>query len=182
MLWQRNSVTSRTRGNWWAMPGPVRRVQVRADIRSAAALGDADYAWACTLTDLTDLCDQTSGSGTPEDWARAVFEGGSGPMRAFLRTGWRFGLGLRLGSVQAADHVLGWPIRYSGPDRIDLTADSRIVATENVVTCDEAGVTWVTFVRYRNPLGRLLWLLAAPLHQVLIPRSLIRAGRAKTRG
>lgn len=153
------------------MPGPVRRTELRADIREVARLGAADYAWACTLTDLTGR------SGTPEEWARAVFEGASAPLRAFLLTGWRLGLGLRLGPTRAADHVLGWPIRYTGADRIDLTADSAVVATENIVMVDDAAVTWVTFVRYRNPVGRLLWLAAAPIHQVLIPRSLIRVGR-----
>ena len=131
----------------------VRRVPASADL-----LDGAQYAVAFQL--------RTPIRATPEQWARAVFEGAPSGFRAVLRLGWRFALGLRLGPRGAAGYVEGWTITDNSPTAIVLAADSRLLAARNVFAVDGDTATWTTLVRYDNPLARVLWGLAAPVHQL----------------
>lgn len=153
----------------------ARRVEVPQEIQAGGKFADADYAWAFELP-VPD-----ARSRTPEEWARAAFEGAPAFQRGFLTFGWKVGLGLKMGPKTGPKHILGWHIRHSDPDRLTFEADSRIVDTQNVVLDDDSTVTWITFVRYNNVLGRVLWALAAPVHQVLTPFSLKRASRSRAR-
>jgi hypothetical protein len=64
---------------------------------------------------------------TPEQWARAVFEGAPPPVRWFLVNGFRYGLGLRFGPQPSPEHVLGWAIigRSSAPRSASCGARTR---------------------------------------------------------
>jgi hypothetical protein len=114
---------------------------------------------------------------TPEQWARATFEGAPAFVRVFLTVSWQYGLGLRLGARASPDHVLGWLISTSGSESITLKARSRLMVAENIVTVREATVDLVTLVQFTGRPGRVLWALATPLHNRMIPYLLGRAGR-----
>ena len=64
-------------------------------------LGRSDYASAFEVT-------IGEGDGrSPEQWARAVFEGAPTAIRWFVVFGWRYVLGLRLGPRSSPDYVAG---------------------------------------------------------------------------
>jgi hypothetical protein len=60
-----------------------------------------------------------------------------------------------------------------------VEAGSAAVDTRNVVAVADGKVTWVTAVRYNNALGRILWAVATPVHQLLVPLSLRRVDRSR---
>ena len=150
----------------------VRRVDAPPAALATGRFADAGYAWAC------ECLTQKAISLTPEQWARAVFEGSGLPLRAFMLFGWKVGLGLKMGSLKKTSHVLGWPIVDSDRGSVTLEASSRIVDTQNVIVMGDAGITWITRVRFTNIVGRALWVFAAPIHQYLICRALKRVARS----
>jgi hypothetical protein len=154
----------------------ARRVPVPAltgtSTGTGAAVERADYEVAITLPTPGADAHQA------EAWARAAFGAVPAVARLVLLVGWRYVLWLRLGPTRSADHVLGWTIAERRPDRFAMSAPSPLIAAMNVILVDAAGVTWVTAVRYRRLLGRLLWRAAAPLHQLTIPYLLRRAAKA----
>ena len=137
---------------------------------------DADYTWACERPIAS------AGPTTAEQWARAVFEDAPPVLRAFFVVGWKVGLGLRLAPDRTPGTILGWRVLHADPHRITLAARSRIVQAENSVQVDDATITWRTSVRYNNTLGRAVWSLARPLHQLILPRLLARADHRRTVG
>src|ERR1700722_6642574 len=112
---------------------------------------------------------------TPEQWARATFEGAPASLRVLLVTGWKYGLGLRLGARTSPDHVLGWLISSSGPDSITLEARSRLMVAQNIVAVNDSTVVLVTLVQFNRRAGRALWAVATPVHIKVIPYLLQRA-------
>ncbi|WP_041823585.1 hypothetical protein [Streptantibioticus cattleyicolor] len=116
---------------------------------------------------------------TPEEWARATFEGAPGPLRQVLRAGWTAGLGLRLGPGSSPRHVLGWPITGSGADAVTLEARSPLLTARNVVTVEGSRLVWATFVWFEKPAGRAVWSAAAPVHHRTVPYLLARAARRR---
>jgi Protein of unknown function (DUF2867) len=112
---------------------------------------------------------------TPEQWARATFEGAPSPLRVLLTTAWHYGLGLRLGAPASPDHVLGWVISSSAPDSITLEARSRLMVAQNIVAVSDSTVVVVTFVQFNRRAGRALWAVATPVHIKVIPFLLQRA-------
>ncbi|RNF81257.1 DUF2867 domain-containing protein [Streptomyces botrytidirepellens] len=147
----------------------VRRVDVPQVMPGGEDFGEPDYVSAFELT--------APRARTPEQWARATFEGAPALSRWFLVRGWTLGLGLRLGPRTSPAHVLGWPLTDSGADSATLAARSRLVAARNVVVVDGARVVWVTSVRFHGPLGRVVWAVAAPVHHLAVPFLLGRASR-----
>jgi hypothetical protein len=139
----------------------VRRVDV--DPSLVGTVPGAQYASAFLLSDPRprDL--------TPEQWARGAFEDPPRLWRWVLNVGWRFGLGLRLGPSNSRHHVAGWPIAASDAGSIVLAADSRILTARDVFVVSDAGVTWVTIVRFDRPMARIVWGLAAPVHHLTVP-------------
>lgn len=152
------------------------RVEVPPQIAATFAHSTADYGVAFALTQ------EGTGSRSPLQWARAVFEGAPGPLRWFVVFGWRHVLGLRLGPWPSDDHVLGWTIADGDlvPGSIALTAESRFLRASNIVTVEESTVTWVTLVHYSSAAARPLWAMARPIHKLTIPYLLTRAARATT--
>lgn len=114
---------------------------------------------------------------TPDRWARVVYEDAPKPLRAFLRFGWRAGLGLRLGAPGSAEHVLGWRIAEVEEDAIRLATSSPLLDAELILhnTAEHAVIT--SKVRLRRPVARPLWAAALPLHRRLIPLMLRQAVR-----
>lgn len=149
----------------------VRRVEVPQVVPGGEDLTDSDYVSAFELTA------PRARARTPEEWARATFEGAPAPLRWLLVGGWTLVLGLRLGPRTSPAHVLGWPVPDSGPDSITLAAASRLLAAHNVVVVDEARVVWVTSVRFHGRVGRAVWAVAAPVHHLAVPFLLGRANR-----
>jgi hypothetical protein len=127
----------------------------------------ADYHWAHTERG------ESLGAATAEQWLRRVWEESPTVLRVFLRFGWRFGLGLRLGPADPS-HVLGWHIDSSTPTAVVVSASSRILAATNTVTAEDDVIRWQTDVRYESVVGRLLWPLAALVHQRIVPWSVRR--------
>ena len=151
-----------------ASPG-ARRVEVPVEIQARHDRASSGYASAFELP---------IGARrflTPEQWARATFEGAPAPVRLLLGSAWRYGLGLRLGARASPDHVLGWLISSSGPDSITLEARSRFMVAQNIVAVSESTVVLVTLVQFTGRAGRALWAVATPVHIKVIPFLLQRA-------
>jgi hypothetical protein len=95
----------------------------------------------------------------------------------FLRFGWRFGLGLRLGPADPS-HVLGWRIDAMTDTAIVVSARSRILSATNTLTTEHNLIRWQTEVRYHHPISHLVWPAAALLHRRIVPWSVRRTIRS----
>jgi hypothetical protein len=147
----------------------ARRVEVPVAIQSRPDRAPSDYesAFELPIGARKFL--------TPEQWARATFEGAPATLRVLLVTAWKYGLGLRLGATASPDHVLGWLISSSGPDSITLEARSRLMVAQNIVAVSDSTVVLVTLVQFNRRAGRALWAVATPVHVKVIPYLLQRA-------
>ncbi|MFF7725203.1 DUF2867 domain-containing protein [Streptomyces sp. NPDC008001] len=154
----------------------VRRVSVPHDVPGVGEFAAPGYASAFELTA------PGAPSLTPEQWARAVFEGAPAPLRRLLVAGWSGVLGLGLGPRPSPGHVLGWLVSDSGAGSVTLDARSRLMAARNVVVTDGTRVVWTTLVRFERRTGGVLWGAAAPVHHAMVPRLLTRAARSAARG
>jgi hypothetical protein len=112
---------------------------------------------------------------SPEQWARAVFEGAPRPVRWFLVAGFRFGLGLRFGPRPSPEHVLGWAIVDRRPDSITLQAQSWFLTSRLVFQADGSHLTQSTFVRYDRPIAAVIWAPVSIIHRQVVPRILRHA-------
>jgi hypothetical protein len=112
---------------------------------------------------------------TAEQWARAVFEGAPRPVRWFLVTGFRYGLGLRFALRPPSEHVLGWAIIDRKPDSLTLESRSWFLTSRLVFEADAARVTQSTFVRYDKRIAAIIWPPVAILHRQIVPRLLRHA-------
>jgi hypothetical protein len=112
---------------------------------------------------------------SPEQWARAVFEGAPRPIRWLLVAGFRFGLGLRFGPRASAEHVLGWAIVERAHDSVTVQAQSWFLTSRLVFRTDGSRGAQSTFVRYDRPIAALLWPPVAILHRQIVPRLVARA-------
>ena len=149
--------------------------------RSAGQVEVSDRS--CGLDTLTDP-DYAISFGLPVEhanvrtavgWAQACFEHTSWPVLWFLAGGWRFGLGLRLGPIPAMTHILGWRIATSSPEFVILEVRSPLLTAHNLVEVQDGRVMLTTFVRYEHPAARPLWLAAALVHRLSVPRLLNHA-------
>lgn len=149
------------------------RIQVTDAISAISAIGELpppDYAFAVEIA-----VPQTS-TRSPEQWARSVFEGAPPPVRRLIRAGWRFPLLFDLATT-GPDQVLGARIASTGPTRIVLEQQSPVMLAHNIVSVEPARIVWVTVVRYRRPIARPLWAVAAVIHHRVLPYLLTRAAR-----
>jgi Protein of unknown function (DUF2867) len=138
--------------------GGARRVEVPDEIRARPGQPGPGYASAFELA-----------------IGAKRFEGAPALLRVFLTTGWRYGLGLKLGARASPEHVLGWLISSSGSDSITLEARSRLMVAQNIVVVSESTVVLATLVQFSGRTGRALWAVATPVHQRVIPYLLQRA-------
>ena len=143
------------------------------EIRAVETLADPSYTYACEVE--TSPMDSRS----PEQWARAVFEGAPTPLRWFIVLGWRVALGLRLGPRQSPSYVLGWKILSTTPDVVVLGVESFLLRAQLVIRVHESQVLHATFVHYERRAARVVWTVAAPIHRLVIP-FLLRHAAAHT--
>jgi hypothetical protein len=109
---------------------------------------------------------------SPEQCARAVFEGAQWAVRWLLVAGFRFGLGLRLAPRSSPDHILGWEILEETADSITLQAQSWFLTSRLVFQLDELHLTQSTRVRYDRAIAAILWLPVSIIHRQIVPRLL----------
>ncbi|MCA1186214.1 MULTISPECIES: hypothetical protein [unclassified Saccharopolyspora] len=134
---------------------------VSDEIRSYASLYRIDYAEAFQLG--VPRADARAA----EVWLRAIFESLPAPARVGLRLGWR-AISVRLGPYPSAEHVLGWALEDSQPRWARLATHGWLGVRANLVLRVEATVlTLVTFLEYRRPAARVMWLFVRPLHVVI---------------
>jgi len=117
---------------------------------------------------------------SPEQLARAVFEGAPRPVRLFLVVGFRYGLGLKFGPRSSPEHVLGWAIIDREPDSITLESRSWMLTSRLVFRTEESQVSVSTFVRYDRPIAKVIWPPVSVLHCQIVPRLLRRAAALTT--
>ncbi|KAA9149193.1 hypothetical protein FPZ12_043770 [Amycolatopsis acidicola] len=147
----------------------MRRMPVTEGLRAACTLPriDRGTAFAATIPEFPGK--------SPEEWARAVFEGAPAPVRVFLRAAWRCGLGVHLGPFPSAEFVLGNEIVRTGDGSVTLEMRGPLLAAQNVVAVAGSTLEWATFLDFRGVAGRVLWSLAEPVHHRLLPALARRA-------
>lgn len=112
---------------------------------------------------------------TPEQWARAVFEDAPRPVRWFLVSGFRYGLGLRFGPRPSPEHVLGWAIIHRSPDSLTIEACSWFLTSRLVFRAETTRFTQSTYVRYDRRIAAIIWPPVSILHRQIVPRILWHA-------
>lgn len=147
----------------------TRRTAVPDPVARTAEVGKADYTSAVRLDGGPDI--------SPEQWARGCLEGAPGWLRLGLVLGWTRVLRLRLGARRAPGTVLGWYVTESTGEATTLSAGSPLLEVQQHFVRDGDSVTWVTVVRTHTPLGRALWRVIAPMHELSMPILLTRAAR-----
>ncbi len=113
-----------------------------------------------------------------EQWARAAFEGAPTGLRWLMVAGWRLALGLRLGPLGSADHILGWSIAGRNQDETVLESRSSFVSAQNVFRREGTRLVWSTVVHYDRPIAKLIWPPVALLHCRIAPYTLRRAANS----
>jgi hypothetical protein len=137
-------------------------------------------AYRYDYTDSFEAPTATADDRTPEQLARAVFEGAPRPVRWFLLAGFRYGLGLRFGPRPSPEHVLGWAIIDRAPDSITLESGSWLLTSRLIFQTEDACASVSTFVRYERPIAKVIWPPISILHCQIVPRLLRRAATRTT--
>ena len=112
-----------------------------------------------------------------EDLARLIVQEASPPVLWIIRVAHRHLLRFRLGPFSSPDHILGWKIVRRDRDTLVIEADSPllrgvIVGRKTEQTCSVV----TTYVFYKRPaLGRILLMIAGPIHRRIAPHLLERA-------
>jgi hypothetical protein len=130
---------------------------------------------AYDYVDSSDAEDVKGEHRSPEQWARATFEGAPRAMRWFLVAGFRFGLGLRLGPRSSSEHVFGWAIVERGTGSITLQAQSWLLTSRLVFQTEGPRLRQSTHVRYNHRIAAVLWPPVSILHRQIVPRLLQHA-------
>ncbi len=110
-----------------------------------------------------------------EQWARAAWEGAPAPVRWFMRAGWRFVLGFRLGPQRSADHILGWHILDRRPEETVCQLRSGLMGAYNTFRLADGHLVWSTFITYDRQVARAIWPPVSLLHRLLVRFSLQHA-------
>jgi hypothetical protein len=137
---------------------------------------------SCTYdyTDSFEAEDANGDNRSPEQWARATFEGAPRAVRWFLVAGFRFGLGLRFGPRSSPEHVLGWAIVERETDSLTLQAQSWLLTSRLVFKTDGSRLQQSTHVRYDRSIAAVLWPPVSILHRQIVPRLLRHAATHST--
>lgn len=152
------------------MTTAVRQITPVADTRSLSTLPRVDYGDAF----LVDVASPLARSA--EQWMRVILEDAPAVVRERLLAGWK-SLGLK---ADSDGPVLGWQIRDSAPDYVLLGRDSWIgMPGELLLRRTEHGLLFATFLRFGNPIVRMMWAAARPTH-VQTVASLLEDARRRT--
>jgi hypothetical protein len=137
--------------------------RVPEPLRSLHALDRVDYV------DVSTLHTPAAMWSSPEQWARAVLEGGRS-VRRYGFIPWRVLLGLRLGPSYTPGYVHGWKVSGRGDDWIRAEASSWLMTCNAVALVAEGAVTVALFVRYDHPVAPLWWgRMLSGVHRRLMP-------------
>jgi hypothetical protein len=119
---------------------------------------------------------------TAEQWLRAGLEQSPAALRRAILVVHRRVLRLRLGPLEAVDHVLGWRITADEPDVVRLEASGPLADAVIVGRRTATGSTLLTTaLRYRHAAAaRMIWACAGPLHRRVAPYLLARAAQGAT--
>jgi hypothetical protein len=132
-------------------------------VRAADPLTDADY------TDAFEASTAGTSARSPEQWARATFGDAPAAMRWFLLAGWQTGLGLRLGPLRSADHVLGWHVLDRTASSVVLELRSWFLTCHLVFCTSDTKLVFSSSIRYERKIGRVVWPPASLIHRRVIP-------------
>jgi hypothetical protein len=111
-----------------------------------------------------------------EQWARCALERAPTVVRRVVVVAHRGVLRFRLGPLRSSDHVLGWQIRDSHPDTIELAAEGPLMSGLIVGRRTSPTTTQIeTFVFFHRRSAATIWTLVGPLHRRIAPLLLKRA-------
>ncbi|MFE3756457.1 hypothetical protein ACFXO9_19335 [Nocardia tengchongensis] len=149
-------------------PAAFQQHEIPQELRAFVTFAEPYYI------DVFTLPIDAAALGTPEEWARAMFERVAGAGGQFI---WRVLLTMRLARPGAPNHVAGWRIDGGGDDWIRLDVQGWMLDGQLVVRADERELTMVTAVRYPKPVGRPVWKVLSNVHRYLSGGLLVDAYR-----
>lgn len=153
-------------------PTVVRRHDIPEAIRALDVL-PSDYV------DLFVATTPDAARTTPEGWARAALDEASAAGRFMA---WRVALGLRLESQPSPEHVAGWKVVDRGDTWIRIEARSWFMTANIAFQVEEGNVSFATFIRYDNPVAKVVWTPVSAIHRRIAPDVLRAAVRRVHRG
>lgn len=113
-----------------------------------------------------------------EEWARDGFGRLPPATRRPLLLTHRWILGFALGPWDSPHHILGWRIVRSEPERLQLSAESRLLRGEMVWRLLDERLVMTTFLRYeRRRRAAAVWAVIGNVHRVGAPYLLGLAAR-----
>lgn len=143
--------------------GVIGIAPVPAAVRAVDPLNAIDY------TDAFEADTAGTNARSPEQWARATFDGAPAPMRWSLLVGWRAVLGLRLGPLRSPDHILGWHVHDRTASSIVLELRSWFLTCHLVFWTSDTRLVFSSSVRYGRKIGRVVWPLVSIIHRCAVP-------------
>lgn len=150
------------------------KIAVPEAIRARAGMKRIDYEGAFSVT--ADPVDHRSA----EQWARAMYEAPPTAERLFVWFGWK-GCTARLGPYPSSDYVLGYRIGVNEGNYISFSVEWALgLACELALHLGPSTAVLATFVEFKRPAAKIVWPLAVPVHERIVPRWLLRAARAGT--
>jgi hypothetical protein len=168
----------------------VRTIAPPTGVAELAALDRVDYQEAFAFAAEAGVAETRGAAGgagggtaagsvrSPEEWARRILEGAPPRKRAAMLLVWT-ALGIRLAPLGSPGQVLGWRIRYNGPDAIVLGVRAAAGLTARVVIqADAERVVHAMLVRYDRAIARRVWTVLGPRHHRFVADLLDRASRA----
>lgn len=148
------------------------KIAVPDAIRARAGTARIDYESAFSVA--ADPADGRSA----EQWARAMYESPPTAERLIVWYGWK-ALTAQLGPYPSNDHVLGYRIEANERDLICFSVQWALgLACDLVLYLAPSTAVLATFVKLKRPAARIVWPMAVPVHERIVPRWLSRAARA----
>lgn len=153
-----------------ATPVVVRQSGITDDLLALTTFTDVVYA------DCHVLETPAATTRTAHQWARAIMEDVSDPVRRRLTTAWS---GIRLDlDPTAPNTVCGWRVGFDSPECVVLRANSALgFSGELVIEVRDESVRIATFVTMSGPQGAAVWFPLVPGHTAVVRSLLEDAGQ-----
>ena len=153
-------------------PYSVRRIPVPPELE----LRDSTYDYADTFELRLSQPDTHSA----EEWVRAALEQSAPAVRGVIRFVHGRVAGFALSDEP--DSILGWRTVSSTRDVLHIATSGPALRADIVARrASDTTATVSTFLFYKRPRTRLLWLVIGPLHRRVAPYLLLRAAAHLTR-
>lgn len=147
------------------------KIAVPEAVRARAGTIRIDYESAFSVN--ADPVDGRSA----EQWARAMYEAPPTFERLIVWYGWKT-LTARLGPYPSNDHLLGYRIGVNEGDYISFSVEWALgLACELALCLGPSTAVLATFVELNRPAAKIVWPMAVPVHERIVPRWLSRAAR-----